>query len=192
MAVIFIGVCGWPSVYLFWYDNTINNNGISDAHWWRATCTSDLSRDPSIILTDVVHAWYISCESPSQTLSLFGTQRVLVYWWSIVGVFSFYKENNLYWLLVLQSWLLDIICSVALALRVDIVSLAATRRLQQTFFCCVCPSVRLSVCPSVRLSVCPSVRLSVCPSVRLSVCPSVRLSFCPSVRRASPEDAPNQ
>ena len=86
--------------------------------------------------------------------------------------------------LSLTNWscLPDIICSVALALRVDIVTPAATRRLQQTFICCVCPSVRLSVCPSVHLSVCPSVRLSVCPSVRLSVCPSVRLSVCPSFR----------
>ena len=77
------------------------------------------------------------------------------------------------------SWLLYINGSVALTLRVDIVSPAATRRLHQT---CIAGSVRLSVCPSVRLSVCPSVRLSVCPSVRLSVCPSVRLSVCPSVR----------
>ena len=42
------------------------------------------------------------------------------------------------------SWLLDIICSVALALRVDIVSPEATRRPYQTFICCVCPSVPLS------------------------------------------------
>ena len=45
------------------------------------------------------------------------------------------------------SWFLEIICSVALALRVDIVSPAATRRLQQTCICRVCASLRLSLCP---------------------------------------------
>ena len=42
------------------------------------------------------------------------------------------------------SWLLDIICSVALPLMVDIVSPAVTWRLQQTYLRC------LSLCPSVR------------------------------------------
>ena len=43
--------------------------------------------------------------------------------------------------LSLTDWscLLGIICSVALALRVDIVS-------PETFICCVCPSVPLSLC----------------------------------------------
>ena len=88
-------------------------------------------------------------------------------------------DNALYWLLVLQTgagcWTLF---AVAMALRVDIVSPAATRRLQQTFICCVCASVRLYGFPSVPLclSVCPSVCLSICPYVHKCVCPSVRLS----------------
>ena len=62
-----------------------------------------------------------------------------------MGTYSRYVP---YFMLALSrtdwSWFMDIICSVALALRVDIVSPAATRRLQQTFICGVCPYVPLS------------------------------------------------
>ena len=71
-----------------------------------------------------------------------------------------------------RSWLLKFICSVILALRVDIVNIAYLYLLCR----CVCPSVRPSVCPSVRLSVCPSVRLSVCPSWSPARCENASLT----------------
>ena len=63
---------------------------------------------------------------------------------------------SLYWLLVLQTgagcWTI-IALSHWLFSMVDIVSPAATRRLQQTFICCVCASVRMCVSAMLALVV---------------------------------------